>query len=184
MQSTIIAPQVRERLAVLFTNEEQETAEVLMPLVETYIESVTTSEDPDHTLEGYPFTLTKYMELCGLNEKRRSDHFQVIANSIDITNHGIARFYKKGGRGKSASEIYFTPRGFWAAFNEARTEFAQKVRRLKDAFMHLGIMNLTLANQAEMNKMKSDVDTLTMRSLSSPYALWRKMQSLRTKMKS
>ena len=161
MLQSVIAPQVRERLHALFSTEEQDTMEKLLPLAETYIEALTTSEDPDHTSEGYPFTLSKYIELCGLNEARRSEHFKGIAKSMNLDSHGIAREYNsKGVKGKPI-EIYFTPRGFWGVFNEGKTEFAQKVRRLKDAFMHLGMMNLTLANQAEMNKMKSDVDTLT-----------------------
>jgi len=161
MLQSIIAPQVRERLHALFSTEEQDTMEKLLPLAETYIEALTISEDPDHTLEGYPFTLSKYIELCGLSNKHRDVHFRSIENAIDLSNPIAVGFYKKGGRGKSASEIYFTPRGFWGIFNEGKTEFAQKVRRLKDAFMHLGMMNLALANRAEMYKLRNNVDTLT-----------------------
>ena len=82
MMQSIIAPQVRERLHALFSTEEQDTMEKLLPLAETYIEALTTSEDPDHNLEGYPFTLSKYIELCGLSVSNRLKHYKAVVNAM------------------------------------------------------------------------------------------------------
>jgi hypothetical protein len=54
--------------------------------------------------------------------------------------------YREGGKGGKKSEIWFTPVGFFAAFDHSKTLFAKCVRKLKNKFFTLALKNLACRN--------------------------------------
>ena len=145
--SKAITPTIRRAIANLM-QDDTEVLETLLPLVTSYIANPLNNTE---ITEGYPFTFSKIMTLNKLDKSHRNRTFRKFVPFFEDKST-VIRFRKTYGR--KASEIWFTPLGFWAAFDELRTSFSKKVRTLKNRIFDLAMRNLARRTKEVIEKNK------------------------------
>ena len=106
-------------------------------------------------LKKYPYTFSNLLKLQFGNKKtHRCDKFKIQKiNLCDDPASVIS--YRDGEIGGQRSEIWYTPTGFFAAFDHSESVFARKVRKLKNSFI-----NMAMENLASRNKNAKEMDAL------------------------
>ena len=171
-----IAPSVRKYLKKLFNRDDMATMQELLPYVEKYISTpqketfgcggmktenpkneitasrFLTTNRPENEIEAYfpenyPFTFSNFLKLVGAKKTRRTEYFE-IQKANQCNDPESVYYYRDGKKGGRKSEIWYTPVGFFAAFDFSRTQFARRVRKLKNKFSNLMTQNIASRNLA------------------------------------
>jgi len=137
--SKAIIPEIREQITELISKQDQSFLK-LLPIVTSYVANPMNTVD--QVREGYPYTLSNIMELNGLESSHRCRVFKKYVQYFEDDSMVVGGRKRTTGRYGKESEIWFTPLGFWAAFDELRTDFSKKVRRLKNRVFDLAMQNI------------------------------------------
>ena len=130
-----IHPDVFRTIRDLFSGKDMETMQVLLPFVENYVANPTVAEDLN-------YTLSNYMKLCELDETHRGRVAKMIVKKLKSDLRLAWGRFEKGKSGVTKTEIFFTPQGFWTAFDYGNSPFAVKVRSLKNKIFNLAMTNI------------------------------------------
>ena len=137
---TAIHPDVYKTIRDLFSGKDMETMQVLLPYVDNYVANPTETKIVGR--DDLHYTLSNYIKLCGLTGKNRTRIANRIVKKLNSDlPHAWGRL-ETGESGVTKTEIYFTPQGFWTAFDYGTSPFAVKVRTLKNKIFNLAMMNL------------------------------------------
>ena len=148
--SKAITPTIRRAIANLM-QDDTEVLETLLPLVTSYIANPLNNTE---ITDGYPFTFSKIMTLNKLSRASRNRTFKKFVPFFEDKSTVIRFRRNTHGQRTTVSEIWFTPLGFWAAFDELRTPFAKKVRTLKNRIFDLAMRNLARRTKEVIEKNK------------------------------
>ena len=169
-----IHPTVQQELTKLFNHDDMAIIRNILPYVQTYISQpqnqiassgylTETGKHKNQMLvnqyyttnrpqipDDYPFTFSNFLKLMGVKQNRR-EYFDIQKTNLCNDPHSVIQ-YREGKKGGRKSEIWYTPLGFFAAFDFSRTDFAKRVRKLKHMFTVLAFENLSYRNIAAIEK--------------------------------
>ena len=105
-------------------------------------------------LEIYPYTFSNFLKLqLRDKDENRARYFRTLREKMNFADKKFVVAVRKGRQGQSGgSEIWFTPAGFFRAFNYSHSPFAKAIMILKDTFMELAFDNIAARNMSAKHK--------------------------------